>query len=392
MRKSKDSRKLRVQVVVPLAILLGLAGLSSASAQTNTGHRNEPPPQTAQLNIPRIDRPPQLEDFLEMRPNEEWQGKLVRLEGFVQRAPDYGRPTSERTEAYLGYDNQNLYVVFVAFDSQPEEIRARLGRREDVRRDEDQVGIYLDTFHDQRRAYQFGSNAVGIQYDSSYSEDTGVIDDSFDTVWYSRGRLTSQGFVVWLSIPFKSLRFPPTPSQSWGILLWRWLPRRSEGSWWPRATTQKRGQLGQTATATGLEGISPGRNLQFIPYLSGRAFRAPDLRTPAQPVYAARSMELSAGLDAKIILKDSLVLDLTVNPDFSQVESDEPQLVVNQRYEVFFPEKRPFFTENANYFQVPMVTSNAELLFTRRIADPQFGARLTGKLGALLDRCACGRR
>jgi hypothetical protein len=333
------------------------------------------------LRIPRVSNAPALEDFLQMGPSEEWEGKLARVQGFVQRKPDYGQPASQRTEVYLGYDASSLYIIFVAFDSEPKRIRARLEPREGVRLDEDQLGVYLDTFHDERRAYQFACNALGIQSDSLYSEDTGNIDDSFDTVWSSRGALTSEGFVVWMSIPFKSVRFREMSSQDWGILIWRWIPRRSEGSWWPHATTQTQGQLGRSATMAGMTGISPAKNYQFLSYGSWRAFRAPDVRNAQEPVFAARAAEVNAGLDSKTILKDSLVLDLTVNPDFSQVESDEPQTVVNQRFEVFFPEKRPFFTENANYFELPLAGGES-LLFTRRIADPLFGARLTGKMGA----------
>ena len=146
---------------------------------------------------------------------------------------------------------------------------------------------------------------------------------------------------------------------------------------------QDAGILSQAAIADGMQNVSPGRNLQFIPYLSGRAFRAVDARDPAHIAYDSSRADIKAGLDTKIILKDSLVLDLTAKPDFSQVESDDPQTTVNQRFEVFFPEKRPFFTENTSYFDVPMNGSNGNnrLLFTRRIADPDFGARLTGRIG-----------
>jgi hypothetical protein len=185
-----------------------------------------------------------------------------------------------------------------------------------------------------------------------------------------------------MDIPFKSLRFSRETSQTWNVALWRYIGRRSEGSWWPRETLDIQGVLSQAAPATGLEQISPGRNLQFNPHINWRAFHAVNTRDPMNPVYEGKSTEVVAGLDAKAILKDSLVLDLTFKPDFSQVESDQPQVTTNQRFELFYPEKRPFFTENASYFDVPMVVPNQHLLFTRRIADPDFGARLTGKLGA----------
>jgi hypothetical protein len=222
-----------------------------------------------------------------------------------------------------------------------------------------------------------------VQDDSTYSEDSGSVDESFDTVWSSRGQVTAQGFVVWMSIPFKSLRFRHSAEQDWGVAIWRWIGWRSEGSWWPQVSFKTRGILSQAATADGMENISPGRNLQFIPYLSGRSFHGVDARDPSHLVYDGKTAEIKAGLDTKIILKDSLVLDLTARPDFSQVESDDPQTTVNQRFEVFFPEKRPFFTENTSYFDVPMngAAGNNRLLFTRRIADPDFGARLTGRIG-----------
>jgi hypothetical protein len=126
----------------------------------------------------------------------------------------------------------------------------------------------------------------------------------------------------------------------------------------------------------GMEKVSPSRNMQFIPYVVGRGFRQLDDRDPYNPYFGGKYLEVRPGLDAKIVLKNSFVLDATINPDFSQVESDQPQITVNQRFEVYFPEKRPFFLENSSYFNTPV-----NLVFTRRIADPEYGARLTGKSG-----------
>src|SRR5207244_3846273 len=132
----------------------------------------------------------------------------------------------------------------------------------------------------------------------------------------------------------------------------------------------------QAATLRSLEHVSPSRNIQFIPYGLVRSFRNIDQRDPNHPFFESRSLEPQIGLDSKFILRDKFVLDGTINPDFSQVESDQPQITVNQRFEVFFPEKRPFFLENANYFATPI-----QLLFTRRIADPMAGGRATGRAG-----------
>jgi hypothetical protein len=307
---------------------------------------------------------------------------MVKVTGFIQRNPHNGDLASQRTEAYLGYDEKNLYVVFVCFDD-PAKVRARMSRREDIF-DDDTVEIMLDTFHDRRRAYAFQTTPLGVQWDAIWTEvphedntgSTANFDPSFDTVWHSNGKLTSRGYVVWMAIPFKSLRFSPAREQSWGIILYRGILRENEDDFWPEISRSVEGRLAQGATAGGLEDISPGRNMQFIPYGVLRSFRALDTRDPTAPRFDHRDAEFRGGIDSKFVLHDNLVLDVTANPDFSQVESDEPQITVNQRFEVFFPERRPFFLENSDYFKTPI-----DLFFTRRIGDPQFGARLTGKVG-----------
>ncbi len=323
------------------------------------------------LKIPRLDRAPTLEDFLEMKPDPKMEGRMLRVDGFLQRDPSDGKPISQRTEAYLGYDDKNFYTVFVCFDAEPGAIRARLGRREAIF-DDDTVGLFLDTFHDRQRSYEFIVNPLGIQADGivAASQDD---DFSFDTLWSSEGRLTEKGYVVWIAIPFKSLRFSNNGKQVWGLALGRFIPRSNEQSFWPYITRKVAGFVQQLATLEGLEDIHSGRNLQFIPYSIFSRGRFLDQRST--PVFR-KETEGRAGLDAKVVLRDALTLDVALNPDFSQVESDEPQVTVNQRFEVFFPEKRPFFIENGSYFQTPI-----NLFFSRRIADPQFGGRLTGKLG-----------
>jgi hypothetical protein len=301
---------------------------------------------------------------------------MARVDRFTQWIPRDGEPASQRTEAYLGYDQAHLYVVFLCFDSEPDRIRARMTRREDVYRD-DRVDVFLDTFNDQIRSYLFTVNPYGIQADANWIErGERQVDRSFDTVWDSRGTLTPEGYVVWIALPFKSLRFPPTNEQEWGIILGRFVVRANEGAFWPPVTSRIEGRLNQEATLLGISDVSPGRNLQLIPYGFFRSFRALDTRDETRPRYVSETADLDGGLDFKGVFRDSLVLDATVNPDFSQVESDEPQVTVNQRFEVFFPERRPFFLENASYFETPI-----NLFFSRRIVDPGLGVRLTGKAG-----------
>jgi Domain of unknown function (DUF5916) len=329
------------------------------------------PPVKPKLTIPRVTRPPRLEDFLNMEPPDALG--MVGLREFTQRRPDDGKPATERMVVYLGFDEKFLYAVGICYDTHPERIRARMARREDIF-DDDMFALSLDTFHDGRRGYLLLVNPLGIQADGIVA--AGQDDDySFDTLWYSRGQRTPQGYVVWMAIPFKSLRFPSEPKQVWGVAVGRFCPFRNEQDWWPYLTDRIENILSQFATADGLENISPGRNLQFIPYAFSRSRKELNtINTP--PAFETDTAKLDVGLDAKAVLKDALVMDVTLNPDFSQVESDEPQVTVNQRFEVFFPERRPFFLENATFFKTPI-----NLLFTRRIVDPQYGVRMTGKLG-----------
>ena len=302
------------------------------------------------------------------------EGRLVRVEGFLQRRPRDGVPSTQRTEVYSGYDDERLYVVFVCFDSEAGKVRARMTRREKFEGD-DWVLVSLDTFRDKRRSYELSANPLGIQQDGRYVEGVGY-DTAFDTLWESQGQRTEKGYVVWMSIPFQSLRFPSTEKQVWGIGFWRYIPRTNEMSTWPLVSSSVQGDLNQYAALEGLQRVSPGRSVQLIPYGFFRSFRSLDPSRSAQRQFVSERGEIDGGLDAKLVFQDSFALDIAVNPDFSQVESDLPQVTVNRRFEVFFPEERPFFQENSSFFQTPI-----NLFFSRRIQDPRLGVRLTGKKG-----------
>ncbi len=333
----------------------------------------------ASIKVPRIEKKPLLEQFLSMDATGP-ATQMAKVSNFTQQHPTDGAHATQRTDVYLGYDGSTFYAVWVCFDSQPELVRAHMSRRENIY-DDDFVELTLDTFHDQRHGLVFAVNPLGIQADGLWTEGGNGPDNSWDTVWDSEGKLTDKGYVVMESIPFRSLRFHSGPGDIWGVTLYRSIARNGEADYWPWVSSRISGRLNQEGTFTGIEGISPGRNLQFIPYASARGFRAIDNRDPLQPRFQSKTFDGKAGLDAKAVIHDSLVFDATLNPDFSQVESDDPQNTVNQRFEVFFPEKRPFFLENANFFETLNFYQSTRLLFTRRIADPEFGARLTGKQG-----------
>ena len=330
--------------------------------------------QISSLDVPRLATAPKLADFEGMEPASALARKMLKIEKFIQRDPKDGAPVSQHTEAYLGYTDKNLYVVFLAFDSNPKLMRARMLRRELID-DDDQCGFFLDTFHDRRHAYAFYANPYGIQQDALYSEATGP-DQSFDTVWHTFNKITPRGYILGFEIPFKSLRFDPSPTHTFGVILARVIPRSGERAYYPENSSRSQGWLVHEGDIGGFDQISPGRNMQFIPYTSLGAFRSLDGRDPAGERFTGKHLQPKAGLDSKVVLKDSLVFDSTINPDFGQIESDDPQVTVNQRFEVFFPEKRPFFQENSSYFATPL-----NLVFTRRVVDPLWGGRLTGKVG-----------
>src|SRR5467141_1855179 len=357
-----------------LGTIFIFAAVTRVSAQAPAA----PPPNAAKIplsKIPRVHHAPKLEDFLENHPREA----ELTVTDFRQNAPGDGTPATESTTAYLSYDDKKFYAAFVCHD-EADEVRAHLSKREASDQD-DGVGILLDTFRDFHRAYFFYSNPLGVQTDAIYTEGQGY-DFSFDTLWDNAGRITGDGYIVFFSIPFKSLRFSSDSEQTWGVALYRVILRKSEYDYWPYVTQRMAGLTQQFAPVGGLENVSPGRNIQLIPYgllASDHFLNQPIPAIPPNPTPPPRFMdrfEHRAGLDAKFVAKDSLTFDVTLNPDFSQVESDDPQVTVNQRFAVFFPEKRPFFIENAGFFMTPI-----NLFFSRQIADPQFGSRMTGKLG-----------
>jgi hypothetical protein len=330
-----------------------------------------PLPSTTQvrdIQVPKLTSPPRLEQFL----GGASRGDMKRVDDFRQREPGDGVPVSRKTSAWIGYDAQNFYAVFVC-ESPPGQTRARMAKREDIMSD-DLVGVFFDTYHSGQRGYEFFVNPFGIQADAALAE--GQNDDfSFDTLWYSEGKLTPEGYVVMMTIPFRSLRFASRSLQTWGFGLYRGIPTNNENSFWPYITEKVSGFTPQLAKMTGLESISPGRNLQLIPYAVFSNSHYLDQPDTGVPAFRGKT-DFRPGLDAKAVIHDTLTLDVALNPDFSQVESDDPQVTVNQRFEVVFPEKRPFFLENNSYFTTP-----ENLFFSRRIVDPEFGGRITGKLG-----------
>jgi hypothetical protein len=361
-------------IASPLASLgVGLPGGAPQTQELSPGA-----PETT-LQIPWVPLGPKIEDFTS--PNR--QPIAARVSNFRQREPGDGTPVTEQTTAYVSYDNEYLYAAFVCRD-EPSGVRTRLVPRDTIAED-DQVALYLDTFRDGRHAYVFASNPLGVQQDGVISEGDDL-SYTADMLWRSQGRVTPDGFVVLMAIPFKSLRFSAGSVQSWRIAVSRKIARRSENAFWPYMTRTVNGFVRQMAALDGLRLISPGRNVQLTPY--GTFARAESFDSSA--LGRALTESRRGGLDAKVVIRNAVAIDAVVNPDFSEVESDDPLVTVNQRFELFRPEKRPFFMENAALFDTPI-----NVLFSRRIADPGVGiraiARSTGwAMGGLVanDRAA----
>ncbi len=303
-----------------------------------------------------------------------WQAPATFQLAYETR-PRENQPPEVETQGWVAYDGDHLYVAFKALDPRPREIRARLTDRDRAFQD-DFVGVVLDTFSDGNRAFEFFVNPLGVQMDLTQNDVTGLEDESWDAIWKSAGLVTEEGYVVEMALPFSSLRFPATTGeQTWGIDAVRIRPRgqRQRIGLHPMDRSVNC-YLCQESYLAGLEGLEPGRNLEFDPTATGART---DRRAEAGDSIAEGDLESELGLTARWGVTPNLTLNAALNPDFSQVEADAAQLDVNTQFALFFPEKRPFFLEGADYFDTRLRAINS-----RNIADPSWGAKLTGKVGA----------
>ena len=338
------------------------------------------PEKAKPVSIPRFENTPVIDGSLD---DEVWKDAAV-FKDFYQTDPGDNTRPSQPTEVMIGYDAKFLYFAFRAFD-EPGKVRATIARRDQIF-DDDYVGIYLDTFNDQRRAYALFFNPLGIQHDGVFVEGGGE-DSSVDLVMESKGVVTDTGFTVEIAIPFKSLRYEAGKGKVWGLQLYRRIKHANNelDSWMP----YDRGNssvLSQAGHITGLENISVERTLEIIPSLTvsetGNRVPSPGaVTTGIAPVVGSgrflnRPVELDAGVTAKFSITPAITLDLAYNPDFAQVEADATVITANQRFPIFFAEKRPFFLEGKEIFQTQLQAVN-----TRAIIDPDFAAKLTGRRG-----------
>jgi hypothetical protein len=304
---------------------------------------------------------------------QAWKDALV-LELNYEVRPGENVPPPVRTEVLLTYENGYLYAAFRAYDPEPTAIRAHLGDHDNIGPD-DWVALIFDTFNDERRCFDFLINPLGVQYDQIETQTSE--DSSWDTIWDSAGKITDWGYAVEIAIPFNSLRFQRIDGdQVWGFDAVRSYPRnvRHHIGLFPRDRNNNC-YLCQAIKIKGFAGADPGRNMEINPTVTG--VRTDERSSLPDGEFENVDSEAEVGLTARWGITPNMTLSATVNPDFSQVEADALQLDINERFALYYYEKRPFFTEGAEYFSMP-----TDAVYTRTMHNPVWGLKLTGKEGA----------
>ncbi len=282
------------------------------------------------------------------------------------------------TDALVTFDEQTLYIAFKASDPNPQAIRAQLMDRDLIGTfvQDDHVGITIDTFNDERQAFQFRINPRGVQVDAAFSEIEGTEDFTWDAIWASEGKITDTGYVIEVGIPFRQLRFARTQGpQTWGIEFFRSYPRNVRHRISSRFTNRSRDcTLCEENKVTGFQNMTQGRNIEITPTVTAQ--RADAIDGFPDGGLESGDEDFEPGITAKWGITPNMTVTGTVNPDFSQIEADALQLDVNTRFALQFPEKRPFFLEGADTYITPL-----QAVFTRSVAEPDWGVKLNGKEG-----------
>jgi hypothetical protein len=370
-----------VQIHIKLLILpVVLLGGAFLNGQTDNGNPSVPS-QHRQVFAHFTDTPITLDGVLD----EPVWAKVEPATDFIQREPFEGEPATEKTEIRVLYDKEAIYFGASAFDSEPDKLIINNLTQDYPLSEDDGVSFYLDTFNDDRNAYAFFINPVGAKREMQSVDEGRDQNVPWEDVWEVKTSITEEGWFAEVRIPFRSLRFPESEIQDWGINFQRRVRRKNEQAFWsPMSRRFISFNVSYAGDLKGLEGVHPGHNFKFKPFAIGelRKFREDDFDTHGD-----------VGLDLKYSLSSGLTLDGTLNTDFSQVEVDEQQINLT-RFNLFFPEKRDFFLENAGIFVFGPTgqrdaPQDAILFFSRRIglsSDGQplpilGGARMTGRVG-----------
>lgn len=342
-----------------LASLLGLVLVGGVILPTPTYAQLS----DKQLTATRITERPRLDGHLD---DSAWQAATF-VSDFLQRQPNERATPTQRTEVAILFDNEALYIAAKLYHDNPSAIRATMTRH-DRWGDADRFIVSLDTYRDRRTAYSFGVTAAGVRFDYYHAEDEqDEYDLSFDPVWDVRTHRDRDGWTAEMRIPFSQLRFTDQAEQVWGINLNRWMPDGNEDTYWVLIPQDETGWASRFGTLTGITRIRPSRRLEVLPYVASNATFREDV-APANPFGATSDMEQRIGGDVKMGLGSNLTLEATFNPDFGQVEAD-PAVVNLSAFEVFFNERRPFFTEGNQLLR----GEGATFFYSRRIGASPHG-------------------
>ncbi|HBY00207.1 MAG TPA: hydrolase [Gammaproteobacteria bacterium] len=327
--------------------------------------------QTApDFNIPRITNPPTIDGVVEAN---EWK-EATRIPVNIEVEPGDNLEAQVFAEALLMENGEALYIAYIAEDPEPNQIRGFYQDR-DTGWNGDWIGITLDTFNDERRAFGFYVNPLGVQMDSIHDDVNQREDESWNGIWDSVGQITENGYTVEVSIPLKQLRFAETDSiQTWGVEILRQYPRDRV----TMISSQEMDRdvscyLCQISKMQGFDDLEPTRNLEIIPTVTALSI---ENRDPIIDDWEREDFDPEGSLDVRWGITQDIYLNATINPDFSQVEADSTRLDVNNTFSLFFPERRTFFLDGADYFD-----TYENLVHTRNIASPEYGLKLTGKTG-----------
>jgi hypothetical protein len=342
-------KRILITLIILLLILPGVTGQTPAKKQ---------------YKATRLTTAPAIDGILD---EEAWlEGSWI--DDFTQYEPYNGSKVSQRTEFKILFDDNNLYAAFKAYDTSPDSIVNRLTRRDNP--DGDLVGIIFDSFHDLRTGFLFGITSSGVKYDQMFTNDGENQDSSWDPNWWVKTSINDEGWVAEMKIPFSQVRFEKNSGDIWGLEVARVLYRKNETSFWQHMPKDAPGLVHLFGELAGLEQIKPRKIFDVTPYTVGKleTFKA----EPGNPfMEKGKKYGLNGGIDAKIGITNNMTMDLTINPDFGQVEAD-PSEVNLSAYETFFSEKRPFFIEGKNItnFNIGIGdgdVGNDNLFYSRRI-------------------------
>ncbi|MGD9265263.1 MAG: DUF5916 domain-containing protein [Lysobacterales bacterium] len=384
MSNNKNRGKNRVASGVQIPAWVWASACLGAMLFTSAAGAVEPPAERPQMQAFELQSTPDLDG--EVLGDPAWQG-VMPATGFWQVQPDEGRPSTQKTEVRIGFLDDALYIGMVAYDDNPDGIIASDARRDSQLNDTDSFTVIIDGLLDRQNGFVFGTNPLGMEYDAQVVKEgaggrwnNSGFNLNWDASWSVKAQISEIGWSAEMRIPFNTLRFGPGEEQTWGINFQRRIRRNYEVAYWAPLTMQY--NLNRVSEAGTVTGIRPpkSRNLSVTPYVLGKAQRGGELD--------GTETDAEFGFDAKYSITPSLTLDVTYNTDFAQVEADDQQVNLD-RFNLFFPEKRPFFLENSGQFTVGNARE-AQLFFSRRIGigddgdviPIDGGVRLSGKVGS----------